>query len=69
MILLPLATGNYDEREAIAAGVNSTPTFKINGETVKGAQAFQDFKAIIDQELAKTTGASVNEGTNEESAE
>jgi protein-disulfide isomerase len=35
-------------------GVNSTPTIYINGRAVIGAQPFEVFKAIIDEELAKT---------------
>ncbi len=34
-------------------GVNSTPTIYINGRAVIGAQPFEVFKSIIDEELAK----------------
>jgi protein-disulfide isomerase len=34
-------------------GVNSTPTIYINGRSVIGAQPFEVFKSIIDEELAK----------------
>jgi protein-disulfide isomerase len=34
-------------------GVNSTPTIYINGRAVIGAQPFDIFKSIIDDELAK----------------
>jgi protein-disulfide isomerase len=34
-------------------GVNSTPTIYINGRVVIGAQPFEVFKSIIDEELAK----------------
>jgi protein-disulfide isomerase len=34
-------------------GVNSTPTLYINGRTVLGAMPFENFKQIIDDELAK----------------
>ena len=34
-------------------GVNSTPTLYINGRAVVGAQPFEMFKSIIDEELAK----------------
>ena len=41
--------------EAIVAandlGVGSTPTFEINGQLVEGARTFEEFQAIIDQEL------------------
>jgi protein-disulfide isomerase len=34
-------------------GVNSTPTLYINGRALIGAQPFEAFKAIIDEELAR----------------
>jgi protein-disulfide isomerase len=34
-------------------GVNSTPTIYINGRPLIGAQPFEAFKAIIDEELAR----------------
>ncbi|MBI2034614.1 MAG: DsbA family protein [Candidatus Levybacteria bacterium] len=40
-----------DISEATAAGVNSTPTFSINGEIVEGAQPFNAFKTAIDRAL------------------
>jgi protein-disulfide isomerase len=45
-----------DESEATALGVNSTPTFFINGRRLSGAQSAQDFKQTIDQELAGAKG-------------
>ena len=41
-----------DVAEAEALGVDSTPTFFVNGRRLKGAQTFEGFKQIIDQELA-----------------
>jgi protein-disulfide isomerase len=35
------------------AGVNGTPAFFINGRMISGAQPFDVFKKIIDDELAK----------------
>jgi protein-disulfide isomerase len=40
-----------DLEEAAAVGANSTPIFFINGRRVEGAQPFENFKAIIDQDL------------------
>lgn len=40
-----------DLAEAAAVGANSTPTFFINGRRLEGAQPFENFKAIIDEEL------------------
>ena len=34
------------------AGVNGTPAFFINGRILSGAQPFEAFKKIIDEELA-----------------
>jgi protein-disulfide isomerase len=40
-----------DLDEAAALGVDSTPTFFINGRRLSGAQTFDSFKALIDREL------------------
>lgn len=42
-----------DFDDGVAAGVNGTPTFFINGQVLVGAQPFESFKTIIDQELGK----------------
>jgi protein-disulfide isomerase len=34
-------------------GVNSTPSLYINGRALIGAQPFEQFKQIIDEELAR----------------
>ena len=34
------------------AGVNGTPAFFINGRMLSGAQPFDEFKKVIDEELA-----------------
>ena len=39
-------------QEASALGLDSTPSFFINGRFLSGAQPFEAFQAIIDQELA-----------------
>ncbi len=43
---------DYDESEGNAAGVNSTPTFIINGQKIVGAQPFEEFKKVIDAKLS-----------------
>ncbi len=43
-----------DLEDAAKFGVNSTPTFFINGRFVSGAQPYAVFKRIIDEELAKS---------------
>jgi protein-disulfide isomerase len=40
-----------DEAEANALGINSTPTFLINGRRLSGAQTYESFKQLLDQEL------------------
>ena len=43
----------FDETDAAReAGVDSTPTFFINGEMLKGAQDFSDFQDVIERKLA-----------------
>jgi protein-disulfide isomerase len=34
-------------------GVNGTPAFFINGRPLSGAQPFDAFKRVIDEELAR----------------
>jgi protein-disulfide isomerase len=38
--------------DAASAGLNSTPSFVINGRVLIGALPLSDFKAVIDEELA-----------------
>jgi protein-disulfide isomerase len=42
-----------DSRLGDSVGANGTPTLFINGRMVVGAQPFESFKQIIDDELAK----------------
>ena len=42
-----------DIRMGNNAGVNGTPAFFINGRMISGAQPFDVFKKIIDEELAR----------------
>ncbi len=44
-----------DLKEGQLAGVSGTPAFFINGRFLSGAQPFDAFAAIIDEELARTT--------------
>jgi protein-disulfide isomerase len=44
-----------DMKEGMAEGVSATPTFFINGRILSGAQPFEAFKTIIDEELARAT--------------
>jgi protein-disulfide isomerase len=46
----PEVMGDYNY--AVNLGVSSTPTFFINGIPIVGAQPYEVFKQIIDQELA-----------------
>jgi protein-disulfide isomerase len=42
-----------DVKDGEAAGVNGTPAFYINGRMLSGAQPYEAFKKIIDEELAR----------------
>lgn len=42
-----------DMAEGQSVGVTGTPAFLINGRKISGAQPFQNFKAIIDDELQR----------------
>jgi protein-disulfide isomerase len=42
-----------DSQEADKLGVSGTPAFFINGRYLSGAQPFESFKKLIDEELAK----------------
>ncbi len=44
-----------DTAEAGKLGVTGTPAFFINGRFLSGAQPFESFKRLIDDELKKTT--------------
>ena len=64
------ALDNDEHGEAIAAqqrlaqslGATGTPSFFINGRNLRGAQPYERFKAVIDEELAKAR-ALVERGT------
>jgi protein-disulfide isomerase len=42
-----------DGQQAAAAGATGTPTFFINGQRLVGAQPFEAFKRVIDEELKR----------------
>ena len=45
-----------DMAEGQTVGVSGTPAFIINGRKISGAQPFQNFKAVIDDELQRSSG-------------
>jgi protein-disulfide isomerase len=47
------ATINADLKAAQAAGGTSTPTFVLNDTTIDNPQSLEDFKKVLDDELAK----------------
>ena len=46
------AAVDKDIKEGSEAGVSGTPAFFINGRALEGAQPFEAFKRVIDEELA-----------------
>jgi len=48
-----LAKVKADMQEGQTVGVNGTPAFIINGRLISGAQPFDSFKVVIDDELAR----------------
>ena len=42
-----------DQKIGTAVGASGTPTFFVNGRQIVGAQPFDKFKAIIDEEIKK----------------
>ncbi|WP_224362202.1 DsbA family protein [Hyalangium versicolor] len=52
-----------DSAEGMRVGANGTPTFFINGRTFVGAQPFENFKKVIDEELKKAQGGAVAKDT------
>ena len=46
------STVQSDYEQGNSIGVNATPAFFINGRFLSGAQPFQAFKSIIDEELS-----------------
>jgi len=43
---------NADHAAGVQAGVSGTPAFFVNGRFLSGAQPFEAFKQVIDEELA-----------------
>jgi len=48
-----LADVNAQKAEGLALGIQGTPGFVINGQMVSGAQPIEQFKSIIDAQLAE----------------
>jgi predicted DsbA family dithiol-disulfide isomerase len=55
-----LSAGTYKELvqkdvdEAMRLGINGTPAFFINGRPLSGAQPYEMFARLIDEELSQT---------------
>jgi len=50
------------QRQAITMGARGTPAFFINGRFLSGARPFEQFKALIDEELKKARESGVARG-------
>lgn len=61
----PSAKVDADIALAARVGANGTPAFRINGVTLSGAQPFEKFKEVIDQQLAEAKQA-LGSGTRPE---
>jgi protein-disulfide isomerase len=61
----PAKKVDEDHDLAKKVGVNGTPAFYINGVSLSGAQPFDKFKAVIDEELKKAN-AKIAAGTPKE---
>jgi predicted DsbA family dithiol-disulfide isomerase len=46
-----------DQQQLATVGVRGTPAFYINGRYLSGAQPIENFKKIVDEELAKANEA------------
>jgi protein-disulfide isomerase len=44
---------NDTYNKGLALGINSTPTFFINGEKIQNPRTYEDFKSLIDNEINK----------------
>jgi protein-disulfide isomerase len=53
------------QRELASVGVDGTPAFYVNGRPISGAQPFENFKAVIDEEIKKVDEA-IKAGTKPE---
>jgi len=51
-------TVDKDMKDGVRAGVSSTPAFFINGRYLSGAQPFENFAEIIDDELERNSSSS-----------
>jgi protein-disulfide isomerase len=50
----PIDRIREDYEIAVQDGVSATPTFFINGTEIRGAQPFEEFQRVIEEELAKS---------------
>jgi protein-disulfide isomerase len=42
---------NNDLKSGLKAGINSTPTFYLNGNKISNPQSYEEFKKIIDEAI------------------
>jgi protein-disulfide isomerase len=52
------AAVDKDMEDGQSVGVTGTPTFFVNGRVLTGAQPFEAFKEVIEEELARANGSS-----------
>ena len=52
-----------DQKASVALGARGTPAFFINGRFISGAQPYEKFKALIDEELKKAKASGIPRGS------
>ncbi len=55
---------NRDKDDGNALGVTATPTFFVNGIKLQGVPSYEDFKSLIDSELAKSASSNLPTATS-----
>jgi protein-disulfide isomerase len=48
-----------DQKTSVALGARGTPAFFVNGRYISGAQPFEKFKVLIDEELKKAKASGI----------
>jgi protein-disulfide isomerase len=52
-----------DQKTAVNLGARGTPAFFINGRYLSGARPYENFKALVDEELAKAKASGIGKAS------